>query len=277
MINICYCGNKGVYSQILLSALSLAKHHDGAITVYLITMDLRERDERFLPVTEEQADVLEKALQRKNSESRACLIDVSELYRGYYVKEKNGKNSFTPYAYVRLFADVLPELASAEKLIYLDADVMCLSDIAELWETDISAYEFAAVKDAVGHIFVNPRYCNSGVLLLNMANIRKTDLLGRARKRVKTRKMFMPDQSALNFLVKKKLILPRKFNEQRAIRSDTVLKHFCQQFKWYGPFFKLYNYKQTDRGNVHNVLHIHEFDDIYGQYDALYEEFGFEK
>lgn len=277
MINVCYCGNEGVFSQILLSVLSLVKHNKGAFSVYLLTMDLRERDARFLPITEGQSALIDTVLKRENPESGVCLIDVSELYRGYYKNGKNGKNSFTPYAYIRLFADILPEMLSVEKLIYLDADVMCCLDIAQLWDTDISGYEFAAVKDAVGHIFVNPRYCNSGVLLLNMEKIRKTGLLDKSRRRVKNRKMFMPDQSALNFLAKKKLILPRRFNEQRAIRQDTVLKHFCQQFKWYGPFFKLYNYKQTDRENVHNVLHIHDFDDIYELYDALSEEFHFEK
>ena len=38
--------------------------------------------------------------------------------------------------------------------------------------------------------------------------------------------MIMPDQSALDRLTSSKLLLPRKFNEQRSLRKDTVIKHF---------------------------------------------------
>ena len=105
--------------------------------------------------------------------------------------------------------------------------------------------------------------------MLNFENIKKSGLFVKARKRVNKRKMFMPDQSALNFLAKRKLILPYKFNEQRTIKSDTVIKHFCQGFKWYGPFFRLYNYKQWHIKEVHEKLGIHDFDRIYEKYDEL--------
>ena len=160
-----------------------------------------------------------------------------------------------------------------DKLIYLDTDTMCCGDIKKLWDYDISGYEFGAVKDYEGSFWINRHYCNSGVLLMNMAECRRTDLLGRVRRRVLGRRMFMPDQSSLNKLAKKKLYLPRAFNEQRGIRRDTVIKHFCRGMKWYGPFFRLYNYKQTDRQNVHEKLGIYCFDDVYAQYDELQKKF----
>lgn len=46
----------------------------------------------------------------------------------------------------------------------------------------------------------------------------------------------MPDQTALFLLGKKVLILPRKFNEQRKVKEDTVIKHFNKGVKYF-PLF----------------------------------------
>ena len=48
--------------------------------------------------------------------------------------------------------------------------------MSQLFDIDISEYEFAAVLDKVGHIWVRYDYCNSGVLLLNFENIKKSGL-----------------------------------------------------------------------------------------------------
>ena len=109
--------------------------------------------------------------------------------------------------------------------------------------------------------------------LLNLDRVKETGLFERACERVRSRRMAFPDQSALNDLVKQKLILPRRFNEQREVREDTVVKHFCRGIKWL-PFFKVYNYKQTEVKNVHEKLGITCFDDVYQEYDLLAEKYG---
>ena len=78
----------------------------------------------------------------------------------------------------------------------------------------------------------------------------------------------MPDQSALHRLHECRLILPRRFNEQRKPREDTVVKHFCRGIRWF-PFFYIYNYKQWERDKVHKKLKLFCFDDIYEEYDRL--------
>lgn len=270
MISICYCANKKVFPLILLSVMSIVKHTSEAVTVYIATMDLSDVDPRFLSISEHQRVVLEEVLREKNPESRAILLDMETDYRRHLMGGKNERSYYTPYAMNRLLLDLLP---LPDRLIYLDTDVMCCSDIAELWQTNVTDYEFAAVKDKEGSFFIRPTYCNTGVLVLNLKKIKETGLFARTRERVVEKKMIMPDQSALNALAKDKLILPRRFNEQRAIRTDTVLKHFCRSFKWYGPFFKLYNYKQDDRINLHEKLHIFCFDDLYEKYDILAKKY----
>lgn len=271
-VNVCYCGNEKVFPLILLSVLSIAKYTSCAVTVYILTMDLSERDRRFVPITQTQLSVLKEALQSKNAQSEVVLLDMREAYLRLLDNGKNSKNHYTPYAQGRLLLD---EFELPEKIIYMDSDVMCCSDLAQFLEVDIDAYEFAAVLDHMGKFWIKRDYCNSGVMYLNLKRVQETGLLSRARDMVNTKRLVFPDQSALNRLVEKKLILPRKFNEQRAICEDTVLKHFCQGIKWL-PFFKVYNYKQNDVKNVHKKLHINQFDDIYGQYDALARKYGFD-
>ena len=103
--------------------------------------------------------------------------------------------------------------------------------------------------------------------MLNMENIRKSGLFLHCRELCRTEKMFMPDQSALNRLaVKKKL--PRKYNEQGAIREDTVFKHFTTFFKFL-PFFKAVTIKPWDTQKLHEDLGIFEFDDILEEYKGV--------
>lgn len=274
VISVAYGADRKIFGGVVLSALSLCAKTSRPLKFHIVTMDISDVDDKFKPVTDGQIKALDEVVKEFNPESSAVKCDVSDAFRRELINSKNLKNNFTPFAMVRLLLDYCNV---PSKILYLDVDTMCCGDIAQLFDMDISAYEFAAALDRVGHIWVRPRYCNSGVMLMNMERIRETSLLVRARKYVNNRKLFMPDQSALNFLVKRKLVIPRRFNEQRKIANDTVVKHFCQYFKWYGPFFRLKNVKQWEVEKVHNILGIHDFDDIYGIYDRLDKKYNFKE
>ena len=268
-IPICYCGNKRIFGGIFMSVLSILESCSEPLEIILLTMDLSDKNPTYIPFTEEQRLLLEKTLKGYNAESTARIIDVTALQHKYFDKAKNQKNSYTPYASIRLFLD---ELDVPEKLIYLDADIMLAKSIKELYDVDIKNYEFAAVKDIVGSRFFPKQYCNSGVLLLNLKTIKETGLFTKAKDLVKKRALMMPDQSALNMRCIAKLVLPYRFNEQRAIKEDTVIKHFCMGYKWHGILLKSYNYKQWHRKEVHEELGIFCFDRIYEIYDKILSE-----
>ena len=272
MISICYSGNRRVFPGLLLSVLSLVKHTERPIALYVLSMDLHEQDPAFLPFTEEQIGLLECVLKEKNPQSSACMIDVKEAFCRSLADGKNSENYYTPYAQLRLYLNELEGLP--DKLVYLDIDTMCAGDIAQLYDIDISEYEYGAVLDHMGKFWISPTYCNSGVLLLNLPMIRKTRLFERIREYVRTRRMIMPDQTALHRLGTKKLFLPRRFNEQRGVRADTVVKHFCRGIRWV-PFFHIYNIKQWERDKVHKTLKIFCFDDLYEEFDRLAEQYDF--
>ena len=78
------------------------------------------------------------------------------------------------------------------------------------------------------------------------------------------KKMFMPDQTALNKLASKRKI-PGKYNNQGKMKSDTVFKHFTTFFKFL-PRFKAVTIKPWQIDKLHNELKIYEFDDILKEY-----------
>ncbi len=276
-IPVCYSGNKRVFEGLTLSVLSVLKHTKRPITVYVMTMDLTEQDPKFEAISDAQIEALDTIIKEYNPDNSVIKLDATEEFKREFDKSKNKKTNYTPYTLLRLLLDCFDV---PRKIAYLDIDTMVCDDLAELYDIDLKDCEFAASRDVVGSHWVNlgfaPDYCNAGVLLLNIERMKETGLFAKTRKRVLKRRMFMPDQSALNFLAVRKMVLPYRYNEQRKIKPDTVVKHFCKGFKWYGPFFTLYNYKQWDRENVHEKLKIHDFDDIYELYDSLSDRFGFE-
>ena len=108
---------------------------------------------------------------------------------------------------------------------------------------------------------------------MNLKQMRQDNLLEKCRNMVNKTRMLMPDQTALNKYGKKKY-LPFKFNEQRKIKADTVIKHFCKGIVFFLPFgFHIYNIKQWQRNKVHESLKIFMFDDIYAEVDKLKEKY----
>ena len=66
-------------------------------------------------------------------------------------------------------------------------------------------------------------------------------------------------------LCKHKLIVDRKYNEQKAMQSDTVLRHFTTTFKFF-PRIKTQKVKPWQINRMHDVLNCHEFDWLLDEY-----------
>lgn len=106
-----------------------------------------------------------------------------------------------------------------EKLLYLDIDMMAAKDIAELYNTNIEEYEYAAVKEKYGSKIIRPDYINAGMLLLNLNKIKETGLLEKARALIKKRKLPFADQDAIFWSTTSKLLLPRKSMSRQALED----------------------------------------------------------
>lgn len=265
-ISILLCGNARVFDGMVISTLSIVKHHTGPIDLFVFTMDLSDRDPAFTPVTASQCELLASVLREVDPESRVRLVDCKPYYLETLADAPNQNTQYTPYAFLRLYADRVPGMPP--KLIYLDTDTVLCNDIASLWSIDLGRAEFGAVRDYYGCRFFGINYLNSGVLLLNLPRIRETGLFRRALELCARKKIFLADQTALNRLARNKKVLPRRFNEQHRRRADTVIRHFSMAILWF-PRFRTRNIKPWQVDELHNTLGITEFDDILTTWKAL--------
>lgn len=126
------------------------------------------------------------------------------------------------YTVGAMFRVMLPKiLGDLNRIIYLDADLLFNRDIQELWDIDINDYCLAAVPDLnvkKGYIWTYPtrgkvieksKYFNSGVLYMNLENIRKKgDLHAQTIEYLKEHpESDLPDQDALNVIYKDDTLL----------------------------------------------------------------------
>lgn len=264
MINILFGGNKKVFNGIILCVLSIIKHSKKPLNIFILTADLQKYNPNYQPITQDDVVFLNKILKQENINSNATLIALDENFENWIMNSANKLSSYTPFAFLRLFAD---KIDIPNKIIYLDTDIMLNGDISELFNTDISNYDMGVVLDRYGKVFIKPNYFNSGVLLMNMPKIRQNHLLENVRNLCSKKKMFFPDQDALNKLCKSKLYLPRKFNEQGNPKKDTIIQHFSKRIVWF-PFHTI-NIKPWDIQNVHKKYKIHNYDDIYEKYNSI--------
>ncbi len=183
--------------------------------------------------------------------------------------------------YYRILShDYLPK--ELEKILYVDADILCLNDIKPLYDLDLEDKLYAAashtsdsnISDLVNKFrlrnFEAEGYFNSGVLLMNLKKIRREvkrqDILNYIEKN--SRILLLPDQDVLNALYGHRITLipdqiynyDARYNVLYYARSsgrwdlswvitNTVFLHFCGRDKpwkkeYRGRYSALYKHYQ---------------------------------
>jgi len=184
---------------------------------------------------------------------------------------------YTKEMYFRLLAyQLLPETVA--RILYLDPDILVLNPIRELYEADINGYLYAAayhdkisIKE-ISKIRLYPyeinAYYNSGVLLMNLEQLRKeADEKEIFRFVDENRaKLIMPDQDILNALYANRIktlnelyynydaryytyykLSSNGLYDMDQVFSNTVILHFCGKKKpwnkkYTGVFHSLYKH-----------------------------------
>lgn len=144
------------------------------------------------------------------------IVDVTEQIEGYIFFVGN-KENFTKESYYRL---LIPELMEEyEKVLYLDGDMVALSDVAELYQTELGDCLLASSRDFCGMVeYYNPLtdlkkyrdevlelkepddYFIAGMLLLNIPELRKLYSTEYLLKFATQRDWRQHDQDVLNVL-----------------------------------------------------------------------------
>ena len=262
-MNILYSGDRGIESGLIISVLSLMKHIREPLHVYVLTATFEYEGKVYRKVHDRTIETLHDKLHFTNPDNDITLVNISEVFMES-LPVANMQTRFTPGCMIRLFADHIRPLP--ERLLYLDNDVVCLGDISEFYHQDMTGVEFAGVLDYYGSWLFRKHwrerdYINSGVLLMNMPEIQRTGLLPACRCRCAEKRMFMPDQTALNDLATRKRICDRRYNEQRTTQTDTRLRHFSTSFR-FAPWFRPVSVKPWDKDRLYGILEEHSFDDI---------------
>lgn len=273
-MNILYCGDENIADGVILSALSLAENVSEILNIFILTANVQTESKtcRALPGSFEQK--LTRVMREYGAANTVTLFDISDLFANELPVANMGTR-FTPCCMLRLYADLVPRLP--DRILYLDNDVLCRADISEFYHQKMGEWEMAGTLDYYGRWFFRRNlfkmdYLNSGVLLLNLARIRQSGLFARCRERCRDKEMFMPDQSALNKLCERKKILPRRYNEQRILRSDTVFQHFTTSFRFF-PWFRTVSVKPWNIDGMHNTLKLHEYDTLLERFVQIKNEY----
>lgn len=273
-MNVLYCGDSGIEKGLLLSALSLIASVHESLHIYVMTARFCYNGKRYEPVSDECLQKLRTLLKQTNPESEAYLIDASDEFLAE-LPEANMDTRFTPCCMLRLYADRVKNLP--DKILYLDNDVLCRKDPKEFYHQDMQGKELSGVLDYYGRwLFCRKNgrqnYLNSGVLLFNLAEIRKSGLFRNCVTMCRNEKMFMPDQTALNKLVTSKTIWSRSFNEQRKLHDNTIFQHFTTSFRLL-PWLHTVSVKPWDTDKMHRVLKIYEYDPLISKLENFEEEY----
>lgn len=265
-MNVLYCGDANIADGVLISVMSLLENASEPLHIYLLTANVCDNEINISALGKGFAIFLENIVKRKCAENTVELIDVTNEF----LKElpvANMQTRFTPCCMLRLYCD---KINLPDKILYLDNDVICCRNPKEFYSQDMQNYEIAGVLDYYGsHIFrkhfLHRDYLNSGVLLLNLKKIRETKSFEKCRLMCKTKKMFMPDQSAINKLCRYKKICDRRYNEQRKLHGNTVFRHFTTTFRLL-PYFHTVKVKPWDIERMHKVLKLYEFDNLLNEF-----------
>lgn len=208
-IEICLCvtDRTGEYSkQVCATILSVLLKTESSVRFHIVHDDTLS------------ADNISKLTQAVNEYPRSFIefhhVEAKEFTLGIEQLER--------YSIGTLFRLKLPELLnSAEKIIYIDSDIIVNCDILPLWNINIDNYYMAGVHDACFDNGITPPqpvlsgeiplsdYVNAGVLLMNLKKLRQEMDLYKLSVEylLNNRDARFPDQDAINILCAGKILL----------------------------------------------------------------------
>ena len=181
-----YCGTRAIYDDMEASAKSLIANSDVDVVHFII------EDAEF-------------------PRELPPIIKVHDLSGQTYFAE-DGPNMGSGYTYMAMMrmalCHILPRVG---KVLSLDADTVCVGDVSDVWDIDLTDYYLAASHEwhRTGNGLL---YCNAGVTLYNLAKLRD----GKADECIgvlNTRQYTWLEQDVQNYLCQGRIYdMPSKYN-----------------------------------------------------------------
>ena len=209
-MNLLFAINKGYVEQlnILLTSIQYSNNEEN-FDVYVLHKNLNKNDKEYI----EQG--LENNIRINYIKIPKSEIDNFPVYEKRYPVE----------IYFRLYASkYLPQ--HIDKILYLDADIVVINKLNELYNMDfedkyyIAATHIRKLLHKFNEIRLNIKedepYINTGVLLINLSELRKIDIEHKVIRFINKNKkrLMLPDQDIISgiFGNKIKLIDGLKYN-----------------------------------------------------------------
>lgn len=203
-----------------MSLTCLASNTKEDLNVFIITGNFLKINSGYVAFSKKEIDFLEKIIKIYNPNNKITLLDMSCL-EDELMNSTNKNTKFTPYTLLRLYIDDEVFSSLDKRLLYMDIDTMCFGDIKELYNFDLKGKTLGMVRDNIGRHWIHKNYCNAGMILFDVdKTIKNKDKIIKAREMIRTVKMFMPDQTAINRAFKNDIeFLPSKYNEQNKMEK----------------------------------------------------------
>lgn len=216
-IHIAVAINDAYFMPLYVSLYSLYHNTNSSCHIHVLYENLGH---------EAQAQ-LKELTQRYGQQIDFIRVDIKIANHLEYAK--NWCNEIT---YKMFLSELFPKL---NKIIWIDADTLIMGDIKRLWVIDIESYAIAAVEDSVSKempkrgLNWNKPYFNVGVLLLNLAYIRRhnlTEEINRVITTTPSSKLWLPEQDILNLAFKGRVKqIDATFNAQNAFYWKKAFKY----------------------------------------------------
>lgn len=215
-MNVVYALTRNYYHKIIPSLKSLIEHNP-KVNVYILAEDDAIPN---LPVS-------------------AKIINISDQHM--FDKGVNINNRFG--GYINLLKVYYPKfLSRINKVIHLDVDTIICDSLEPFWKIDLTGKWFASVPEYQArhsqlHLY-GDKYYNAGVLLINLQQMRKDNIMDTMAKFLNEVPQPFADQDAWNkygIEYDKIVDAPVRFNEciSCGYTDNPAIIHFCAIRDWY--------------------------------------------
>ena len=156
---------------------------------------------------------------------------------------EDGANFKSKWTYMAMIRVAFSKMFHREqRALWLDCDTIVDADISELFEMDMTGRYFAGVRE-----FRKGEYINTGVLVMNLEEIRRDGIDDKLIAMMNRKKLELPDQDAINQVAKGKILfLESGFNVCPFTEPPEVLKiyHYAAREIWDNdPLYRKYSGK----------------------------------
>jgi HAD superfamily hydrolase (TIGR01549 family) len=233
-----FISSDDAYSAYISTAIaSICSNTKKNIGFFILDSGIgKENKDKIAKITEKFGNCIIEFLQIKK-----------EMLEGLEYKNDNKYISIATYN--RFF---IPSIKPAiNKAIYIDADIIAIGDISELFDQDLGEYLLGAVSESninkqtfkkinrTLQLSKTHKYFNAGVLLIDCQRWRENDVLSKlfAIEKKYRKTLSYADQDILNkFFDSNYMPLDRRFNTSQDTTQfkthDIILRHFSGRKPW---------------------------------------------